>query len=574
LELVIEQAGMILPRFVDNNTQFPIQNIVNTIGFNNCKALINEEVIAYFRCPETLAPISDPVLLGIVNLFPDDRLYAPTSIIQGGCGEIPSFEFDCGELEVLSYIPPSSDCNNLTVGEFVWTVDPGFDSSDAPGCFELPGGEFVLLPCSENCHCEETILCGSTPVSLSASFSNIPNNICSDELFDLQVFLLGTGVSQANITIQIFDSTGGEIADVNLLQGTTSTSIFLDFTNTSCLPIEKSFTYRVLCTGGSILDEGILGPINIYPAASSYLPFIIEGNACGINSFIESAPCGTLNLFPNQIPNPQCGLNAQDQTVQWNVDLGIEIPEEISYCFDLDDFSGELIIPACELSEGDDCFDDCLGPGTIDADCKCQFSNPPILIPDRDITGNYCAFGGVGLDFDIVGYVPPNGLAVIVIDQTNKEVGFGSVDFFDLTSGSLNVEFFNNSCEIEVMELSYYFACGDRIIGEIIPLATVQVYPFQFNYVVDFFNYNSCADIPEIFTVCGDLVITDIVEPVHGTNPIDGFIEYTLDPGIDISGAPQCFSFDPNLSGTFLLPACVGCGSHGNLTIRAVEQGN
>ena len=136
------------------------------------------------------------------------------------------------------------------------------------------------------------------------------------------------------------------------------------------------------------------------------------------------------------------------------------------------------------------------------------------------------------------------------------------------------------TCSITTANLNALIYCGDTFeLLAVIPLGQLIVFP-DLNFVnVDVIEAPICGEQPLLVSSgCGTPVITNVVPPVNDPiNPIDGYIEYALDFGFDISSAPDgCFD-ESQFAGTAPIAACtdgvVECdASNGTLSIRKVGE--
>jgi len=575
VELVISlgdfvYGGLIISQNMDLPLVRPI--VFNLLG---CDALFNQNIYAYLRCPQTFAYLSDPILIGNVDAYPDPTKFDVVSIEDQGCGQLPKFELNCGSLSIIEFIPPSEDCSNLTAGNLNWTIDPGFDITNAPECFGMPSGNFPIQPCDDLCPCPSLTFCGDIPINLLTSFDNVPETICSNEFVGIDWNVNGEGVDQAQIILELFDVDRPLFSSSQFSPGDPN-SIFtpIRLINDGCEPIEQFINYKIRCTN-TLLTEGQIGPITVLPDINKYLPqAIIEPSQCGLPFQIIPPICG--NLITDPIPEPNCVNNSIEHIINWSVDVPFDIPFDLEMCFNLNRLSGQIIIPACNIEVGDMCSDPCMGDGVIDSNCNCVFNNPPLFQLSNSIEGDFCSSDGIDICFDVSGFFSNQGYFIEILDQNMNNLGFVlAFNSFPQICGDFTIR--SNSCQIETFDLSYRVFCNDSqtYITGIEPLGSVDIYPFFGNFSVVSDNGFSCGQIPELISNCGDISIVEIVEPVNGPNGSDGSIEFIFDYGFDLTQAPDCFDvLGGNGTFTYVIEACEECGSHGTLIIRAVEQGN
>jgi len=564
--LLVNESGSIIGSRTFNNTlSIPSETEILLVLENFCVPILNESIYFIAACPTTSTPLIDPIPLGEISVYPDLELFQLTEISGGSCNTLPEFETFCGDVIINEIIAVNSDCNAPTIGEYEVFVDPGFNTDEAPSCFQLPMENIFVPPCLSDCPCNNTMICNGVPIGEVDVFIVAPEFICGGVSSTANVVISGVGVESADLKFWIFCE-GNPLADIDISAGeSNSFDISLSSNNFSCEPILKNFSYVLSCGLNSFIAEGSINPVTIYPNPELYSPRTNNGTECGYPEIIEPPFCGELILDPPNIPNPNCGLNATVQTVNWEVVPGLAFPPEISDCYLFSLLQGEIRVEPCSLQIGDTCESDCLGQGIVDNDCNCIFSNPPQLSIPNLINGSFCSGDLIEIGFQINGFRP--NLTVRLEDQFGNSLGFPS---------SNDVVFYipnNPSCEIIQRDLFLNLMCSEGIEsyeGPKIFAGSISIYPSTSRYNVFEFYSQRCGEGVLWIESCADLKLIDSLDPINGES--DGFVEYELCHSFDIDQAPPCFT--PPETVIFPIEACESCGSHGTLIINAIPTNN
>jgi len=530
-------------------------------GYDFCQPFEDNFTLEYF-CFDSYEFIT--IDLGSVIVYPPPFAFEVFSQPSPECGGAPElFPPECGELIIGEITPPINECENLTPGILSYTIDPGFDISNAPECFtSLLAAELPIPPCEEGCECEG-VFCGGTCTNLIVSSDQLPDTQCAYNGQPITISISGQGATTATYFGDIIDSNGNFVANFFHQPGDpTNFDIFPFFYSNGCTPETFALTYQLFCADDfSLLATDTLGSITVYPDSFLYFPDIIEGEPCGAGPTIIPAPCGTIVTDPDPIPNPECGEEAMDQTISWFVDYGFDTTDAPP-CF-VSDISGEFTVFACTEGPGDPCFVECLGEGVLDENCLCVVENSPqIAITDSLIS--ICEGESVFVDANLIGNIPPGQFFILeVVDQNGFFINSIFIDNYTTFPLPVEIFDFNYGSPCETRESSYTFSIrcfyDFSVIGNPVVVGPVTIYPSPFNYLPFIDPAISCESEPIILLndFCpATLEILETIPPVDDCDaPEAGYVSWQVLPAFDTTNAPACFT--EAISGQAPIPPCL-----------------
>ncbi len=563
IEIIVRDAAFNLfsSIFVDQNTAFPVT--IDLFPFLNDPCNANSfEILLEARCNFDFSLIYGPEILGTVEVFPNPFNFTPNVTPGQACGDLPIVELNnfCTGTLTTDLILPVDDCDAPVAGSIDWVVTPDFDVTNAPTCFtDQLSGSVAIAPCLINCPCDGAF-CNGTCLDLMANFGPLVSEVCPDQPFQIDLDLTGQGADFGDYFISI-ESGGFGVGFINHFPGdpTVFTVDLFPFNNT-CLPELQDLTYNIFCNAdGTLLASGSIGSYTVYPSPFNFFPQITPSVACVQELEIIAPLCGTLVLDPVDIPSPGCG--GADETVDWSVDFGFDYPVD---CF-VEPVSGTETVFACAGTPGDPCDDGnpCTSNDVLDPDCNCVGEGPTVstndVLPTSGCTNDQLSFTAT-----ITGDIPdPDGLFVIINDQFGNTPAFGFLNPGDGNTIQLDIFLFTqNACESTVYDYVLELRCPATfgLIGTPIPLGSITVYPSLDQFIPTIEPAVECGQEPIITAnFCGDL-ITNVTNPDPVSCPIgtDGFVDWMIDTGLDLTDAPACFDAT-ELSGQEPITACGNC---------------
>lgn len=507
----------------------------------------------------------------VVILFPDPTNFIPSITFPDPCGDPVITNGFCGEVSEFTITPPANDCDNPLPGEVVWTVDPGFNLGGMPDCFDLQGSTSIP-PCLVDCDCDGQF-CDAVCLDLDVVVSNGPDfATCSFGDFTLEFEMVGAGASVAEYYIDI--SVGGIIATSEFHfpgDATIYTSFVPIFSSFGCSPSEQEITYNIICpSSGAIIATGSLGTVTVYPEPSQFFPIVIDGT-CGVPAKVLAGPCGTVTFDPNAIIL-DCGPDATIQSYPWSVDFGFIYGSTLPCSTDL--IEGEVIQEPCSESPGAPCSIPCVGDGVLSPDCECIIDNPLQVEYTESTDLSACGFDPITIEINIIN----PGTESINIEITDNFMIFEFISYFPGDPLPIQVDIFpfpEETCFPTMSNINAIISCDQGGIIDAFYIGTLTIYPDLSFTNVEIINASECGTPPQIVsTGCGSPIITNVIEPVNDpVNPLDGYVEWELDFGFDITTAPDgCY--DPSLyTGMAPITACtdmiIDCdANNGTMTIK------
>jgi len=529
------------------------------------------ELFLELRCPVSPGnPANNPLIgnsvsLGTVTLFPNIGNFTVEIEPAIECGVAPVIIAPtCGDL-VLNEMPADPPSCPAGADGFVdWTVDPGFDIGAAPGCFDgsLLNGQEPITACN-NCigNCEDGTLCQDVCFDLTAAASDLPAEVCSSNFvtFQYQLEVTGIGADVGNYNILTIDNNGNTIGfDIHNAGDPTTLFPTVFMLADRCDPKNLTLFYEIQCPDdGTILASGTVGTVAIYPPTYFFSPIITPSIAC-VQDLMIVSNCGTVVLDPDPIPIAGCG--GEDTQVNWSIDFGFEYPPE---CI-TSAIEGTETVFACDGMPGDLCDDNnpCTTNDTLNENCICTAEGPTAIL-NTTLPAAVCL--GVPTTLSITLDIIPSPDGVIVqIDDQNSNV-WGSVQIFPgdpLTFDFDVVTSISYPCDVSDFELFLELKCpvNNGLFGNSMPLGTVTLFPNSNNFMVEIEPAVECGVASIIIApYCGNLVLTETpADPTDCPAGSDGFVDWIVDPGFDISDAPPCFDVSL-LTGQELIPACDNC---------------
>jgi len=327
-----------------------------------------------------------------------------------------------------------------------------------------------------------------------------------------------------------------------------------------CEPVEVSFEMTIICPEtGEVLDVVDLGTYTVYPQL--FLDVVEPGCGEGENgSATLIAPNGEICAGPIE---GIAGTDGDCETQQPGIlTFDFNPFPDATYCFF--NFSNTIEVPCTDLEFG--CTDATACNFSETAACddgSCIFVEPCCPRPLADgIPTGLC--GG--------GYYPDNNFC-LTFDGDITAIDIYGINLFSANGGFgfpiSNDPATNEICFVLDFFYNYYDFCEpfeDNIIleytcyetGEFVTedLGLITIYPPLFVYQVFSNPSPECGAPPEVFPPeCGELVIGEIVEPINDCdNLTPGILNYDIDPGFDLTNAPDCFT--AILAGEIPIPPC------------------
>jgi len=328
-----------------------------------------------------------------------------------------------------------------------------------------------------------------------------------------------------------------------------------------CEPEEVSFEMTITCPyTGEVLDVVDLGTFTIYPQL--FVDVIDPGCGEGENG---SATLVALNgeICDGPIEGT-AGVEGDCETQEpgtLSYDFN-PFPESL-YCFF--NFADEIEVPCTELEFG------CTNPDA------CNFSETAVCDDGSCIEAEVCCPMPVGETLPTAicagGYYDGEEVC-ITFDGDISAIDFYSMFIFGVNGGfgfPVSSDPATNEICFIIDAYGYYYydfclpyennftleyECFDTGQFVSFDLGIITVYPPPFIYDVFSAPSPECGGTPEIFPpYCGELILGEVVPPNNDCdNLASGSISYTIDPGFDITGAPDCFT--AILTGEVPIPPC------------------
>lgn len=502
--------------------------------------------------------------LGTLTVYPSSFLFEPEEFFGEPCGA-PSQLLPpaCGTIIFDTDPLPTPECGIDAMDQFVgWTVDPGFDTTGAPDCFDtfflegqlyIPGcpleaGEICFIEClgegtlSENCEC----VVENAPTLV---VSELPAGLCEGEFTVISIDLMGTLGPDSFFDIEIIDQNGnfvgGDFID-EFTEFPLDLEIFV-FGQNPCLSEEVTFTVNMYCSFDfSLTDMATVGT-TIYPSPFNFQPLIFPGSACGeLPEITPNDFCGgTVNILDTVLPVDDCEAPMAG-SITWELDPGFDIANAPA-CFTDILMGTEPIAP---------CLIDCPCDGTQCGDGTCL----DLIVTIGELPTEVCANETFEIALDITGSGSDFGSYFVqVLDSNGGFVGSYFHNPGDSTEVILEVFPFNQVCVPELQTYTYEIYCGfDFSFVAQGPIGSVNVYPSVFAFEPEIIQGQSCGNAPQILPpACGTIVLDPetLPSPECGIDAQDQIVIWTATPEFDISTAPACF--DTNLlEGEIVIPAC------------------
>jgi len=560
---VLGQNGFPILNFsVDEFTVFPLTIDLFDFYYNDPCAVREVTFTLTLRCNYDFSIIGTPITIGPVMIYPSPFNYIPFVDPGIPCESEPQIflnDFCDATLEIIETVPPVDDCDAPQAGYVTYQVVPAFDITNAPACFTDPlSGQASIPPCLIDCPCDGTF-CQNVCVDLTATASDLPTEVCPDYGFQYQLDITGQGADFGTYFISTFDSNGGNVGfEVHNPGDPTTLFPFVDTFLIGCEPEEQTYTYQIICPDdGSILASGTIGTVLIYPSPFNFFPNITPSIPC-VQDLMITSTCGTVVFDPDPLPVPGCG--GMDTEVNWFIDYGFEYPPD---CYPFI-FEGTEPVFACEGTPGDPCDDGnpCTVEDSLDENCSC-IGNGPTITFDSALPQAACSDEPVDVTITVDMIPDPDGLNIVISDP----LGF-FFDSFQLNPGDPLTNTFQlfpftfNPCGTQTYDLQIELQCPSNFstIGTPVPIGTITVFPGIEGYIPLIEPSGICEEEPAIIAPpCGQLA-----ENITSADPIacpagnDGFVEWTIDPGFDVSEAPDCFDLSL-LSGQEPILACSNC---------------
>lgn len=530
------QICFAIDAFLEDNCM-PLET--NLVFFYNC---ISGEFVEY-----TVGPIT---------FFPDPANFEPFVNVTSACEEPEVFGGFCGILLFYDIIPSVNDCDNPLPGMVTWTVDPGFNTTNAPECF-VTSGSTPIPPCLEDCPCDGSF-CNDVCIDIQAELiGEPPSAICAFDFFELEIAFTGVGADIGEYNVDFY--VGGILSNsyFHFIGDPTETFVPISIFSSPCTPTDQEITYVIMCPStGEIISAGSVGTVTVYPDPGQFFPIVLDAFECGQIAQVLAGPCGEVIFDPSLI-TLECGADAEDQILPWEVDFGFVYDPSLS-C-NPGPITGEVTQVACSAEPGEPCFSDCQGDGILSADCECIFDNPTSLDYSGPADLSVCAFGQINIELDITS-ASGSDFEIEVTDNFNIFEPFSYINGDPLPI-SVNIFLFpEETCFPTTTSLYAYLYCVPEfnLADGPIYLGELTVYPDLSFANIEVIPASECGELPQIIsTGCGTIQIDNIIPPVNDPfNPIDGLVEYSLDFGFDAGDSPGCY--DPSLfSGTAPITACM-----------------
>ena len=544
--------------FVDENTPLPVTLDIFPFSNDACNSSTYELVLEA-RCSFDFSLIYGPEPLGTITVYPSPSNFAPIEIPGQACGELPVVTPNdfCGGDITTEVVLPVDDCEAPVAGSLDWVLVPPFDITDAPACFtdEL-SGSIGIAPCLVDCPCDG-VQCGGSCLELTVAVDGLPAEVCPDQPVSLTVDISGLGADFGEYFISI-ESNGFNIGFINHFAGDPTSYIVDVFPfNNSCEVETQEVTYSLTCSDGAVIGTGIVGSITVYPSLFNFFPQITPSIACVQELEIIEPLCGTLILDPITIPQLGCG--GEDEVVNWSIDFGFDYPADCN----IEPISGVETVFACVGEEGDPCDDNnpCTANDVLDADCNCAGEGPTVATTDV-LPAFTCTNEQFSITATITGDIP-DGLFVVIDDQFGNFPAFGFLNPGDGNTIQLDIIFFTQlACEITTYDFTLELLCPETFttIGAPVSLGSTTVYPSADQFLPTIEPAILCGEEPTITAgFCGDLIL-DVTPADAAACPAgnDGFVDWTVDTGLDLANAPACFDATL-LTGQEQIIACSNC---------------
>jgi len=500
--------------------------------------------------------------LGDITVYPESFLFFPEVIEGQPCGAGPTIlPAPCGTVVTDPDPIPNPQCGENAMDQLVtWSVDFGFDITDAPSCFE-PGlfGEFTVFACpdgpgapcileclgdgilDENCTC---VVEGAPQIIID----DAPVAVCQGEPIIVNVDLTGTIPPGQFYELQVVDQNGNFINSFGIDEYTVfpfAVDLF-DFNyGDPCNTRTVTYTFNLRCFYDFSLigTPVIVGPITIYPSPFNYAPFIEPTIPCEsepqfiLNDFCEA----TLEILETVLPVDDCDAPMAG-FISYQVTPAFDITNAPACFTDL--ISGQAPIPPCLV--------DCPCDGTF-----CQNVCVDLMATVTNFPTEVCPDEGFQYQLDVTGIGADFGTYfILTFDNNGNNVGFDVHNPGDPTTIFSFVFPFVQGCEPEDQTFSYEIQCPDD--GSILAagtLGTVLVYPSPFNFFPQITPSIACVQNLMITPApCGTLILNPDPIPVPGCGGEDSEVSWSVDFGFDYP--PECYAFP--IEGTEQVFACNG----------------
>lgn len=517
---------------------------------------VSTQLTLYYQCTngEYYSIPADEIIV-----FPNANYFTPQLSNTGNpCSYTPFLSYpSCVNDYDVTDTPPIADCDNPQLGTFDWSVDPGFDITDAPQCFiDAISGSYTYPPCLDSCPC------GTNFVSIVAEFAE--TDLCNNRVFLNYEIETLVGITGESYYIEIIGP-NGTVTTSYLSEYSDSRYIYFDVP-TGCDPETLDLTMNVYCEDTTTLLQGNidLGSITLYPnlyiyvenpgceAGENGIAYLTNqnGDICSeqiIGTAGEIIGCDTS-------PNGMLQYNFivfEGSPCEYNISRDIQIP-----CFDFT--TGCTDPEACNYDPLAECDDGSCIPGPC---CPSIISVPTVICGgDSEIC----------IEFD-------QDLSLVAIDNiyfygglsnyfTNIISAEGSTLCFEYNQGQYQCSPVEDDITFE-----YYCSNGEVVVQT---LPNHIFYPNPYSYYVEFYNFeNACQSYYVDSPFCGLLEIEEIVPELDCDNPQDGIIQWTITPDYDTLSYPDCpILFSRSLPLSPCLESCpcdgVFCSECTDLTIN------
>jgi len=562
LEITDQNGNLVNSYFVNLPSSFQA-DLSNSFNYEPC--FIREATYTFtLKCNIDNSIIGTPITVGPITIYPIPSVYFPYDVPGVPCESEPQvFVNDYCEatVNIVETVPPVNDCDAPQDGYVSWEVVPTFETTNAPACFtSWLTGQYPIPPCLSDCTCDG-IVCQDVCVDLMVTISNLPAYICTEVQYQMEV--TGLGADIGHYIIRTYDNNGILVGSAVHNPGQ-STTLFPYISNTSsflgsCEPLDQTYTYEIECQGeGTILASGTVGTATIYPEIEDFFPGITPSIACEQDLRINLPTCGTLIVDPDPIPVPGCG--GEDTQVNWSVDFGFEYPPDCN----ISPIEGTETVFACGGTPGDPCDDNnyCTENDTLDENCSCNGEGPTATLATT-LPEAICLSEPLILPVT-VDYIPYDGMLVGIINNDGIIIGLEPL----VATGPLTINisvvfsFPILPCSPQEFELFIRLICPfiNEPIGASVPIGTIIIYPNIDTFMPTIEPAILCGEEPVISPpLCGDLALNVSPQsPIACPAGNNGFVDWAIDPGFDISVAPDCFD-TVVLSGQELITACSNC---------------
>jgi len=323
-----------------------------------------------------------------------------------------------------------------------------------------------------------------------------------------------------------------------------------------CEPAEVAFEMIINCSEtGDELDVIDLGTYTVYPQ----LTVVVVEPGCGEGengSATLVAPNGEICDGPIEGIAGVDGdcENQQPGTLTYDFN---PFPNAI-YCFF--NFSDVIEEPCSELEFG--CTDPnaCnFSEAAVCDDGSCVVIEPCCPRPVAETLPTAACAGGesevcVTFDGDISAIDVPG----MFISSDYGGSGFSSSEDPATNEICFILEIFNyyDPCQPVEDNFTLEYFCPETGENVNFDLGTITIYPPPFVFEVFSQPSPECGGTPQIFPPqCGELVIGEITDPINDCeNLTPGVLNYDIDPGFDLTGAPDCLT--AILAGELPIPPC------------------